>query len=189
MRHRAKVKTFNRDTHARQALLRSLLRSLVLEGQMVTTRAKAKEVRRWADKLIHKAQEDSLPTRRLLHRFFGKRDVVNTLVDRIAPLFTDRVSGFTRIVGVGKRRGDNSDMVKIELVKQSEIKGLKNPNPEVKAEKKVVKTSAAATTAKKAVVKKAAPKTAPKTAAKTATKKTVAKKPVAKKTTKKETTK
>jgi large subunit ribosomal protein L17 len=107
MRHRVTSKQFNRDTNHRKALLKNLVRSLIEEGLIVTTEAKAKETKRVADRIIHKAQTDSIATRRGLHRFFGQRDVVNTLVDRVAPAMKDRVSGFTTIAPMGNRRGDN----------------------------------------------------------------------------------
>lgn len=144
MRHRSTSKKFNRDTKSRKALFKALVRSLVETGSIVTTQSKAKEIKRIADKLIGKAQTDSLVTRRTLHRFFGVRDVVNTLVERIAPEFSDRVSGFTRVTKVAVRRGDNSQMAQLSLVKMPEgIGSLK---------KAVVQKD---TTAKKTAVKKA----------------------------------
>ncbi len=120
MRHRVKTKQFNRDTQHRKALLVNLVRALVEQGHIVTTKEKAKEVKRHADVVIGKALNDSLHTRRILHQFFGKRDVVNTLVEKIAPAMKNRVSGFTTLKTVGKRRGDNSLMVKLELVEKPE---------------------------------------------------------------------
>lgn len=123
MRHGIKAKHFNRDANQRKLLLRELVMSLVKYGQISTTMPRAKEVRRVADRLIHDAQTDSLATRRNLHRFFGKRDVVNTLVDRVAPVMGKRQSGFTRIVSVGTRRGDNAPMVTLSLVEMPEGMG------------------------------------------------------------------
>ncbi len=152
MRHRVKVNKFNRDTKHRESLFKNLVRALVEHGSITTTEQKAKEVKRLADRLIGKAKTDSVHMRRQLHEFFGKRDVVNTLVDRIAPLFTDRVSGFTTTTAVGIRRGDNTRMVAISLVTMPEVVGLKNPNPTVIAEPKKTapKAKAAAKTVKKA---------------------------------------
>ncbi|GEM_PF-47851 len=123
MRHRVADKKFNRDSNQRKALLMGLLRNLTERGEITTTQAKAKVLKRLADKLVHKAQDDTLATRRGLHRVFGKRDVVSTLVDRVAPAMSDRTSGFTRITPVGNRRGDNTPMVKISFVKQAEVTG------------------------------------------------------------------
>lgn len=138
MRHRISHKHFNRDSNHRKALLKNLVRGLVLNGEITTTKEKAKEAKRVSDKLIHKALVDSLTVRRTLHTYFGRRDVVNTLVDRIAPAMKDRVSGFTRIIDVGSRKGDNASMVRLELVTKPSVVGtLKNPG-----EKKVFAKSA-----------------------------------------------
>lgn len=118
MRHRVKKKKLGRLSSHRQALIRNLLRSLFLDGQVTTTRAKAKEVKRWADKSINTAQENTVHAKRQLHKIFGKTDVVNTLVDKIAPVFKGRKSGFTTISQVGKRRGDNVMMYRLELMKK-----------------------------------------------------------------------
>ncbi len=150
MRHRVKVNKFNRDTKHRESLFKNLVRSLVEHGSITTTEPKAKEVKRLADRLIGKAKTDSVHMRRQLHEIFGKRDVVNTLVDRIAPLFTDRVSGFTTLTAAGTRRGDNTRMVEISLVLKPEVAGLKNPSPSVAAEVKKVTAKPAAKSVKKA---------------------------------------
>lgn len=157
MRHRRSIKKFNRDSKSRKALFKSLVRGLVEEGKIVTTETKAKETKRIADKLIGKAKVDTMATRRILHRFFGVRDVVNTLVDRIAPVFSDRHSGFTRVTKLGVRRGDNVAMAELSLVNAPATVGtLKN----VTTAKKVVATEAKVTPTKKAPVKKVAAKKA-----------------------------
>ena len=125
----------------------NLVRSLVEHGSIETTEAKAKETRRLADKLISTAKNDSITTRRELHKFFGKRDAVNTLVDRIAPLMKKRDSGFTTLVKTGKRRGDNVAMFRLSLVEMPEKTGdLKSGKiykeivkPKAKASKKDTK--------------------------------------------------
>lgn len=159
MRHRIAHKHFNRDSNHRKALLKNLVRGLVLEGEVTTTVTKAKELKRLADKLFHKAQTDTISTRRNLHRFFGRRDAVNTLVERIAPAMSDRVSGFTRIVPAGLRRGDNAALATVSLVnKPATVGTLKSGKVhEVKAVKKaVVKKETAKTSTSKAEVKPAA---------------------------------
>lgn len=120
MRHRVKGNHFNRDANNRKGLLVNLVRSLIEHGSITTTKAKATEVGRISNKMIAKAKNNTVETRRLLHKFFGKRDVVNTLVDTIAPLFTDRNSGFTSEVDLGTRRGDNASLVKLSLLKTPE---------------------------------------------------------------------
>lgn len=180
MRHRVTSKHFGRDVTQRQALIKGLVRNLMLHGEITTTKAKAKETKRWADKLIGKARQNDTASRRVLHHFFGKRDVVNTLVDQIAPLFSDRVSGFTTLSVVGFRRGDNTEMVKLELVKKPAILGTfqnaeAKAEPAAKAETTKKATKAEKTPKAKKEVKPAAKKTEAK--AKTAAK---AKKPTAK---------
>lgn len=168
MRHRSNITKFNRDTKSRKALFKSLVRALVEEGKIVTTEAKAKEAKRIADKLIGKAKDDSTATRRVLHRFFGVRDVVNTLVDTIAPQFTDRNSGFVRVTKLGVRRGDNVAMAELSLITIPETAGtLKN----VASVKKAPSKTETKTTEKKGSVAKKAP-----------AKKTTAKKAVVKET-------
>lgn len=164
MRHRIKDVRLSRDTNHRKALITNLVRALILEGEVTTTPAKAKVLKRQIDKVISRAKTDSIANRRLLHRVFGKRDVVNTLFERVAPLFTDRVSGFTTSATVGVRRGDSSQLIKVALLQKPEVTGtLKNQN---KVEKKVatkkaeVKAKATTSPEKKAAPKKAAPKKA-----------------------------
>lgn len=128
MTHRNKNKKLNRDSKARKALFKALVRSLIEEGSIVTTEAKAKEVRRIADKIIYRAKTDSIASRRLLHRFFGRRDVVNTLVEQVAPALSDRSSGFTTLKRDGLRRGDNSLMCRLSLINlPANVGSLKKP--------------------------------------------------------------
>lgn len=148
MRHRVASKQLNRDTKHRKALVTNMMRALVEHGRIETTMAKAKVLKRIADKIVTKAKQDSVAARRGLHQVFGKRDVVNTLVEQVAPAFKNRTSGFTRITTIGNRGGDNTLMVELAWVDQPEIVGtLRAPKTAV-AEKKVEK-------APKAVAQKA----------------------------------
>lgn len=136
MRHRRKTSQLATDSKHRKAMLRSLLRNFFLHGELETTVPRAKEVKRLADKLIGKAKKNDLATRRKLHEFFGKRDVVNTLVEKIAPVFAKRNSGFSRITRLSKRRGDNVEMAKLSLLEKVEGLGtLGKPEDKVKAKK------------------------------------------------------
>jgi large subunit ribosomal protein L17 len=146
MRHQIKAKHLNRDSNSRKALFKGLVTSLITSGEIHTTEPKAKVIKGLVDKLIHRAQEGSVNTRRVLARFFGRRDVVNELVDKVAPAMKDRSSGFTRIVRLGKRRGDNTMLVKMELVN--------NPHEEVKAVKKADKKDEKSSTATTETTKK-----------------------------------
>lgn len=116
MRHRVASNHFNRDSSSRKALFKNLLRELVEHGQITTTLEKAKAIKSLADKVVHKALVDSVATRRTLHRFFGRRDVVNSLVERVAPASKGRSSGFTTLTRAGIRRGDNAQLAMLKLI-------------------------------------------------------------------------
>lgn len=158
MRHRVADKKFNRDSNNRKALFMGLLRNLTEHGEIVTTLAKAKAVKRMADRMVTQAKNNTVASRRVLHKRFGKRDVVSSLVDRVAPAMADRTSGFVTISQLGPRRGDNTPMAKLAFVTKSAQQGLKKP----KVVAEVVKAEAP--------VKVEAPKT-PKAASKRTTKK------------------
>ena len=138
MKHRIKGKHLNRDTNNRKLLFKGLISSLIETGEIKTTETKAKAIKGLTDKLVGKATQGSVAARRLLARFFGRRDVVNKLVDEVAPAMKDRKSGFTRITKIGKRRGDNTEMVKIEFVEKP-TKSDKKEKSETKEVKKMVK--------------------------------------------------
>lgn len=152
MRHGVKAKHFNRDTKSRKALFKNLLSSLFEHGAVETTEQKAKAIKRLADKIIGKALPGTLTARRVLERFFGSKQTVNRLVDSVAPVMRDRTSGFTRIIRLGSRRGDDATMVKLELVVQPQAK------PEKKVEAKTEVQEVKAAPAKKASAPKKAAK-------------------------------
>lgn len=152
MRHRVKAQHFNRDTKSRKALFKNLLSSLFEHGAVETTEQKAKAIKRLADKIIGKALPGTLTARRVLERFFGSKQTVNRLVDSVAPVMRDRTSGFTRIIRLGSRRGDDATMVKLELVVAPQAK------PEKKVEVKTEVKEVTAAPAKKASAPKKAVK-------------------------------
>lgn len=151
MRHRVAAKHFNRDTKSRKALFKNLLSALFEHGAVETTEEKAKAIKRLADKIIGKALPGTLSARRVLERFFGSKQTVNRLVDGVVPVMKDRSSGFTRIVRLGRRRGDDATMVKLELVAAPAVKPEAPKAEEVKAEpeKKPAKKSAKTSEASK----------------------------------------
>lgn len=134
MRHRVFGRKLNRDHNARKSLFKNLVSSLIDNGQITTTEAKAKAVRGLMDKLVTRAKEGTLHSRRLLESFLQDKDLVNKIVDEIAPKFSMRPGGFTRILRLERRYGDNAEMVKMEFVETVEA-GM---HPPVKGE--VVKT-------------------------------------------------
>lgn len=122
MRHRIAAKQFNRDTNHRKMMIRNLVRSLIEHGEIVTTVAKGKETKRWIDRLIGMAQGKDLQARRQIQAFFGRRDVANTLLERVLPLMAKRTAGFSTLTKLGKRRGDNTELVKLSLVALPEVR-------------------------------------------------------------------
>jgi large subunit ribosomal protein L17 len=140
MGKKRKGKRLSRSTDQRKALFRSLIRSLILHEEIKTTKAKAKAIKSLFDKLIRKAKVGSLHVRRQLLAFLPDKSAVNKLVDEVAPRFKKKTSGFTRFVALGKRRGDNAMMVKVELTeKKQEEKQVKDKKEAKKTKKKTSK--------------------------------------------------
>lgn len=134
MRHRVKGKKLNRDSGHRKALRRNLVISLFEHGRIKTTRQKADFARRHAERLItvakrgFKRKEESGKQEDLVHaqrvaasRMYNRRDLVQKLFDEIAPHFMERDGGYTRIIKLGPRKGDQAEMVFLELVDFAEI--------------------------------------------------------------------
>ena len=105
-----------RDSPARKALLRSIVTSLFQHERIETTEAKAKELRKVADKMLTLAKRGDLHARRQVLAYMMDEDVVKKLFDEIAPKYKDRQGGYTRIIKTGVRQGDAAPMVIIELV-------------------------------------------------------------------------
>lgn len=105
-----------RDTNERKALFRSLVVNLFQKGAIKTTLAKAKAVKKDAEKLITKAKRGTLTDRRIIHRYLAKNQLVNLLVDKIAPQLKDRKSGYLRILRLGVRKGDAAPMALLSFV-------------------------------------------------------------------------
>lgn len=147
MRHRVFGRKLNRDYNARKSLLKNLISSLITSGQITTTEAKAKAVRGLMDKLVTRAKQGTLQSRRLLEALLQDKDLVNKMIDEIAPKFATRPGGFTRILRLERRYGDNAEMVKIEFVETVEagihapvkgeiVKSVETKEVPTKAEKK-----------------------------------------------------
>ncbi len=116
MRHRKADKKFGRNPGQRKALLKSLVRALFKYKAVTTTRPKASEARRWAEKMITFAKKGDLHSRRRVLRFIPDKDIVKQLFDEIAPRFSDRQGGYTRITKLGYRRGDAAEMARLEIL-------------------------------------------------------------------------
>jgi large subunit ribosomal protein L17 len=116
MRHLKSGRHLNRDHNARKALMRGLCTSLLRHGRITTTEAKAKELRRWVDRLITEAKADDLAARRRVARDISDAEVADKLFSNLMPRLRERPGGYTRIIHKGQRLGDAAPMVIIELV-------------------------------------------------------------------------
>jgi large subunit ribosomal protein L17 len=116
MRHQRSGRRFNKDTNARKALMRNLCTALLESGRITTTEARAKELRRWVERLITTAKDQDLSARRRVSEDVSKPEVVERLFSNLLPRLSERPGGYTRIVHKGPRLGDAAPMVIIELV-------------------------------------------------------------------------
>ena len=105
-----------RPTAHRNLMLRNLVTDLLREGRISTTLFRAKEARRMAEKMITLGKRGDLHARRQALSYILDEDVVTKLFDEIAPKYADRNGGYTRILKLGPRTGDNAEMAFIELV-------------------------------------------------------------------------
>lgn len=100
----------------REAMLRNIVTSFLREGKVTTTEAKARELKRAAEKMITLGKRGDLHARRQALAFITDKEVVKKLFDDIAPKYAERNGGYTRTVKIGPRRGDAAEMVLVELV-------------------------------------------------------------------------
>src|SRR5229473_414894 len=127
MRHLNQGRKLNRTSAHRKALFRNLVLSLVRYERIKTTDAKAKELRRYADRMVTLGKRGDLAARRLAYNFMQSRDAVKKLFDEIAPRFKDRAGGYTRVVKFGMRRGDAAPLSVIEFTGGAEQAPGKKP--------------------------------------------------------------
>ncbi len=116
MRH---GKTFNhlgRTSSHRKALLKNMANSLILHKRIETTVAKAKELRKYVEPLLTKSKTDSISNRRLIFAYLRDKEVIKTLFGEVSDKIANRPGGYTRIIKLGARLGDNAEMALIELV-------------------------------------------------------------------------
>ncbi len=117
MRHRKKGRKLNRTAAHRKALMRNLCSALIAHGQIETTEAKAKELRRYIEPLVTRAKRDqSVHARRMVARWVPDRALIKKLFDEIAPRYANRPGGYTRVVKTGHRVGDAAPLAIIEFV-------------------------------------------------------------------------
>ena len=180
MHNRVGFNRLSRKASHRKALHRNMVTSLFKYERVKTTKAKALEIRRTAEKMVTRAKVDSVHNRRMVARMISDKAILNKLFVEIAPRFVERPGGYTRILKLGKRAGDAAEMVILEFVEGAE-KATETEEPKKAVSKKTEEKKAPAkkAAAKKAPAKKAAAKKAP--AKKAAAKKAPEKKAAAKK--------
>ncbi|HEV8723642.1 MAG TPA: 50S ribosomal protein L17 [Candidatus Binatia bacterium] len=122
MRHLKSGRQLSRNSSHRWALMRNLITALLREEKIRTTDPKAKELRRWVDRVITLGKQGTLHARRQVLSIVQDKAVVRKLFDTIGPRFKDRPGGYTRIVKIGIRRGDAAQMSVIELVASENAK-------------------------------------------------------------------
>jgi len=120
MRHLNSGRKLNRTGSHRRALFRNLVLSLIRHGRITTTDAKAKELRRYADKMVTLGKQGDLSARRLAFAFMQSHVAVKKLFDEIAPQFKERPGGYTRVIKFERRRGDAAALSVIEFTGTSD---------------------------------------------------------------------
>jgi large subunit ribosomal protein L17 len=140
MQHRRLGRRFSRDPGHRQAMFSNMAASLIKHEQIITTVAKAKDLRRVMDKYITLAKRGDLNSRRLAASRMRDEAMVKKLFDVLAPRYKDRAGGYTRVIKAGYRYGDSAPIAVIELVDRDEsVKGVED-----KARSEAMKEQAAA---------------------------------------------
>ena len=135
-RHANTGRKLSRNTSHRKALLDNLVRAVILEESIRTTTPKAKEARRVVERVITKAKDNTLAARRTVHKTVRDQAALAKLFETIGPRFKERPGGYTRIIHVENRVGDNAPMSILELVEKSEKTAEPEKEKKPAAEKK-----------------------------------------------------
>lgn len=139
MKHRIGFNALSRRSGQRKALKRNMVTSLFRYERIETTKAKAKEVQRMAERMITRAKVDSVHARRMIARDIKDEAVLAKLFTQIAPLYVERNGGYTRVLKTGNRQGDAAEMAILELVVKTEKPKKKEASKKEKESKKPVK--------------------------------------------------
>lgn len=116
MRHRKSGRRFDMPTSQRMAMFRNIATAVLANGSVETTEARAKEARRFVDRMVTLGKRGTLHARRQALAFLYDKHVVEELFGAIAERYEDRPGGYTRVIKLGQRKGDASYMARIELV-------------------------------------------------------------------------
>ena len=119
MRHKLGLRKLNRTSTHRLAMLRNMMNSLLRHEAIKTTLPKAKELRRVVEPMITLAKEPTVANKRLAFNRLRDREIVVKLFNEIGPMFKDRKGGYTRILKMGYRVGDNAPLAYVELVQKT----------------------------------------------------------------------
>ena len=138
------ARKLGKRTDQRRAMFRGMVTLLLDKGRIETTLARAKELKRIADKMITIGKKNTLAAKRAAFAYITKEDVVKKLFDQIAPSFENRNGGYTRVLKLGPRRGDGAEMAIIELVNyapkdKKDKKDKKSKNEKIEKETKETK--------------------------------------------------
>ncbi len=150
MNHKNGFNPLSRTTAHRRAMSRNMVTSLFRYERVTTTKSKALEVRRAAEKLITRAKVDSVHNRRIVAKYIADAKILNKLFTEIGPRMKDRNGGYTRVLKMGFRQGDAAEVVILELV------DYKLPDPDADGTKGDAKAKPAKTAKKPAAKKEAA---------------------------------
>ena len=140
MRHNKKFNHLSRKSAHRDAMLANMTISLIMHKRIITTLAKAKALRVYAEPRINRAQDDTTASRRLVFKHLQNKEAVKELYSTVAAKIGDRPGGYTRILKLGNRLGDNAKTCFIELVDFNEAM-LEAKNQEKAAPKKATRRS------------------------------------------------
>lgn len=121
MRHGKKFNHLGRTSSHRKAMLANMACSLIVHKRINTTVAKAKELRKYVEPLITKSKDDSTHSRRTVFSYLKQKEAVAELFREVSPKVASRPGGYTRILKIGNRIGDNAEMCMIELVDYNEF--------------------------------------------------------------------
>jgi len=128
MRHGRKVNHLGRTSKHRKALMSNMASSLILEKRIMTTVAKAKALRQYVEPLLTRAKEDTTHSRRTVFSYLQNKETLKVLFDEVAQRIATRNGGYTRIIKLAPRAGDNAEVCYIELVDYNAFTSSDNKN-------------------------------------------------------------
>ena len=140
MRHNKKFNHLSRKSAHRDAMLANMTISLIMHKRIITTLATAKALRMYAEPIINRAKDDTTASRRIVFKYLQNKEAVKELYSTVAAKIADRPGGYTRILKLGNRLGDNAKTCFIELVDFNEVM-LEAKNQEKAAVKKTTRRS------------------------------------------------